>query len=194
MEKLIEASMHNMMGIVLGSNYHLNLLAIMKLLHSVRLSISKGMCFLTLGNQLWLPVRYDIVSSPLDWKVAYQYCTVVSRVVGGLWQRRSGIILDVHDDQTDVLRKHRVISVIHIGPCKVCCNRWSVSENCYGLNVGVPSNSYVKVLNANGRYLGRGIWEIIRFRCSHEDEAPIMGLVFLQGKEERQELCFSPPH
>ena len=66
MEKLVEASMHNMMGIVLGSNYHLNLLAIMKLLHSVRLSISKGMCFLTLGNQLWLPVRYDIVSSPLD--------------------------------------------------------------------------------------------------------------------------------
>lgn len=44
--------------------------------------------------------------------MAYQYCTVVSRVVGGLWQRRSGIILDVHDDQTDILRKHHVISVI----------------------------------------------------------------------------------
>ena len=34
MEKLIEASMHNMMGIVLGPNYDLDLLAIMKLLFS----------------------------------------------------------------------------------------------------------------------------------------------------------------
>ena len=34
MGKLIEASVHNMIGIVLGPNYHLNLLAVMKLVYS----------------------------------------------------------------------------------------------------------------------------------------------------------------
>lgn len=44
MEKLTEASMHNMMGIVLGPNYYLDLLAIMKLLFSQSDSVLAKEC------------------------------------------------------------------------------------------------------------------------------------------------------